>query len=103
MASVRASIINQARTAASTLVAHGGVIDATDCPAIDQLVRCARLSEDAERTLDWAFSTLHAHSGDRADQLACQLVKAARAHLDAQRAAPQVDPAAAPAHTLAWI
>jgi len=99
MASVRASIISQARIAASALVTRDGGIDASECPAIDQLVRCARLSEDAERTLDWAFSTLHAHSDDRADQLACQLVKAARAHLDAQRAVPHVDHAPAPA----WI
>lgn len=99
MASVRASIVNQARIAASALNADG---DATDCPALDQLVRCAKLSGDPARTLEWAFDTLRAHGSSRADQLACQLLMAARARLDAQRGT-QMNRETAPAPSFAWI
>lgn len=97
MASVRASIVNQARLAASALTAD---VDTADCPAIDQLLRCAKLSEDAARTLEWAFGVLHAHSSDRADQVACELLQAARARLDAQ---PVTTRPNRPARSFAWI
>jgi hypothetical protein len=99
MASVRASIVNQARVAASAPTAAG---DATDCPAIDRLLRCAKLSGDPARTLEWAFDTLRAHSSSRADQLACQLLQAARARLDAQPEA-QMNRESAPTRSFAWI
>src|SRR5688572_14724312 len=91
MASVRASVVNQARMAAFGLASPSGDLDAPpDCPAIDQLVRCARLSENADQTLEWAMQTLRAHSTSRVDQLAFQLLRAARARLDAQRTTSSV-------------
>ena len=77
MASVRASLVTQARVAAQRLDAASA-----DHPAVDQLVRCARLSPDADRELDWALTALAAHSVDSHDRVACQLLRAARARLD---------------------
>lgn len=82
MASVRASLMIQARRAAQRLDARA-VDPGAAGPAVEQLVRCARLSEDAAHTLDWALHTLGAHATDRADTAACQLLRAARARLDA--------------------
>lgn len=97
MASVRASLMTQARMAAQRLEARA--TDAgTASPAVEQLVRCARLSQDAARTLEWALETLDAHASDRADTRACQLLRAARARLDA---AP-VDAADDGPQSLAW-
>lgn len=82
MASIRASLMTQARKAAQRLDAR-----ATDAvastPAVEQLVRCAQLSPDAAHTLEWALDTLRAHPTNRADTTACQLLRAARARLDA--------------------
>lgn len=100
MASVRASIMKQARTAASGLALGA---DAGDCPAIDQLLRCAMLSEDAAHTLEWAADTLRARGGDRGDQLACQLLTAARARLDMQPATTLPGRSAPPARSLAGM
>jgi hypothetical protein len=82
MASVRASLMTQARVAAQHMEAHVTNATATT-PAVEQLVRCAQLSEDAARTLEWALHTLRAHGTDRADTAACQLLRAARARLEA--------------------
>jgi hypothetical protein len=58
---------------------------ADDCEAneqsVAQLVRCAQLSQDAARTLEWALETLRVHGGQQVDQQACQLLGAARARL----------------------
>lgn len=101
MASVRASVMNQARTAASILGRGSDQVDARDCAAVDRLVRCAELSEDAQRTLEWAADTLRAHPSNHTDQLACELLTAARDRLDGQ-------PATATGHapkgrSLAWL
>ena len=105
MASVRASVVNQARLAASRLSMHAGEVDATDSPAVEQLLRCARLSQDAARTLEWALESLCAHPTDNADDLACQLLRAALARLN--DASPSAEASAAtrdtPARSLAWI
>lgn len=53
--------------------------------SVAQLVRCAQLSQDAARTLEWALETLQVHGAQQADQRACQLLGAARARLDAVR------------------
>lgn len=76
MASVRASLMTQARMA-------GQRIDAVsaDSPVVDQLVRCAQLSQDATQTLEWALDTLRAHGTDRADGTACELLRAAIARV----------------------
>lgn len=86
MASVRASLLTQARQAAQHLDATttDGV---PDWRTVDQLVRCARLSPDAEHTLDWALASLVAHSTDSRDRVACQLLRAARARLARAEAA----------------
>lgn len=80
MAGVRASVISQAREAASDL---GEDID-PDCAAVDRLVRCASLSPDARQTLQWAADTLRAHPSDHTDELACELLTVARARLTTQ-------------------
>jgi hypothetical protein len=72
----------QARRAAQRLDARA-VDPGAAGPAVEQLVRCARLSQDAAHTLDWALDTLGAHATNRADSTACQLLRAARARLDA--------------------
>jgi len=100
MASVRASIMKQARTAASALPPGA---DAGDCPAIDQLLRCAMLSEDAALTLEWAADTLRARGGGRGDHMACQLLTAARGRLDAQPATTRPGRDAPPTRSLAWL
>lgn len=107
MASVRASIVNQARMAASSLTMDAGAEDADDNPVVEQLLRCARLSENADQTLEWALHTLRAHGAGRADHIACQLLRAARARLATSR---MVAPAprrargeAADARSLAWV
>lgn len=79
MASVRASVINQARVAASR---GGGRADDIDDGVVTQLVRCARLSPDAADTLEWALDALDAHGTTGADEVACRLLRAARARLD---------------------
>jgi len=91
MASVRASLMTQARRAAQRLDART-TDPGPSGPAVEQLVRCARLSEDAALTLEWALETLRAHATDRADTTACQLLRAARARLDA--VGPQPSPTA---------
>lgn len=104
MASVRASVLNQARMAASALVAPGGI--AADCPAVDRLVRCAELSSNAAQTLEWAVQTLRAHRVGRADDVACQLLSAARARLDARQpvaAVPSADEHRGVSRSLAWV
>ena len=107
MASVRASIMSQARQAAARLATDAREVNAIDSPAVDQLVRCASLSEDAVHTLEWAVETLRAHSVGTADQLACQLLRAARARLDT-RPAPAAPASSAGERTrrsrsLAWV
>lgn len=96
MASVRASVIKQARAAASVL---GVDVDPDDCAAVDRLVRCASLSPDAQRTLQWAADTLRAHPSDHTDQLACELLTVARARLDAQPSGVADSPKS---RSLAW-
>jgi hypothetical protein len=81
MASVRASLMTQARMAAQLLDART-VDPGPSSPAVEQLVRCARLSQDAAHTLEWALHTLRAHATSRADTTACHLLRAARARLD---------------------
>jgi hypothetical protein len=102
MASVRASLMTQARRAAQRLDAR--TLDpATSGPAVEQLVRCARLSPDAAHTLEWALDTLGAHATNRADTAACQLLRAARARLDT--AAPGLaagDTVTEGSRSLAW-
>lgn len=102
MASVRASLMTQARLAAQRLDAR--IVDpgASD-PAVEQLIRCARLSPDAIRTLEWALDTLRAHATDRADTTACQLLRAARARLDTAAPGAAGDDAASDGlRSLAW-
>jgi hypothetical protein len=81
MASVRASVVNQARMAASQLQRPTG--GAVDGGAVEQLLRCARLSPDPAHTLEWALDSLRAHPVSGNDHVACQLLRAARARLDA--------------------
>jgi hypothetical protein len=88
MASVRASVVNQARMAASRLPLRTGG-DAIDSGVVDQLLRCAQLSPDPAHTLEWALVTLRTHPVGRADQVACQLVQAARIRLNAAAQARQ--------------
>lgn len=99
MASVRASLLTQARTAAQHLDAPAAEVMTTS-PAVEQLVRCAQLSEDAARTLEWALHTLRAHSADTADRAACQLLRAARARLDSVK--PAADGTTGSTQSLAW-
>lgn len=102
MASVRASLLTQARMAALRLDART-VDPGTSSPAVDQLVRCARLSQDAASALEWAFDTLRAHATSRADTTACQLLRAARARLDTAAPEPATgDTATDGAQSLAW-
>jgi hypothetical protein len=103
MASVRASVVNQARMAASRLPLRADGGHAIDGGTIDQLLRCASLSPDPARTLEWALDSLRARPVGRADELACQLVRAARARLDAT-AAPtrQPDERRREVRSLAW-
>jgi hypothetical protein len=68
--------------AASRLSLRAGEIDATDSPAVEQLLRCARLSQDAAHTLEWALESLRAHPVGNVDHIACQLLRAARARLN---------------------
>ena len=98
MASVRASLMTQARMAAQR--SHTGSADAAGDPAVAQLVRCARLSQDATRTLQWALETLRTHGNERADGAACELLRAAIAEVDAVAAGPDGHDAAS--STLAW-
>lgn len=102
MASVRASVMTQAQAAARRLgpVPEDAVARA---PVIDQLVRCAQLSPDAARTLDWALATLRAHANVRSDQVACHLLRAARARLE--RSSADVSPATPTSadRGLAWL
>ena len=100
MASVRASVMTQAQAAARRLGAVPE--DPASAPCVEQLVRCAQLSQDAEHTLDWALATLHAHATVATDEVACQLLRAARARISR----PPKDTAATstgPAQTLAWL
>ena len=55
MASVRASVMTQAQAAARRLGAVPE--DPASAPCVEQLVRCAQLSQDAEHTLDWPPAT----------------------------------------------
>lgn len=104
MASVRASVMNQARLAAQRLdVRADGAVPIAG-PVVDQLVRCARLSQDAAHTLEWALHTLRAHSTGRADKVACELLRAAQERLDAVGSAVDNDAAATdPRQSLAWV
>lgn len=100
MASVRASVMTQAQAAARRLGAVPE--DPVSAPVVEQLVRCAQLSQDAAHTLDWALATLRAHATVTSDQVACQLLHAARRRLersstDASSATP------ASSETLAWL
>jgi len=102
MASVRASLMTQARRAAQRIDARAAEPGPTN-PAVEQLVRCAQLSEDAAHTLEWALETLRAHATNHADTTACQLLRAARARLetagvDADTAVPATDGS----ESLAW-
>jgi D-alanyl-D-alanine dipeptidase len=100
MASVRASVMTQAQAAARRLGAVPE--DPASTPIVQQLVRCARLSPDAEHTLDWALATLHAHASAASDEVACELLRAARARLErSATGASTTSPAADPA--LAWL
>jgi hypothetical protein len=82
MASVRASVVNQARMAASRVPqsTDGGAV--VESGAIEQLLRCARLSPNPVRTLEWALESLRTHPVAGTDQVACQLLRAARARLE---------------------
>ena len=95
MASVRASVVNQARMAASRMSVHGGGVDGG---AVEQLLRCARLSPNPAHTLEWALDSLRAHPVGGADHLACELLQAARARLQAAPARTVRDEAP----SLAW-
>jgi hypothetical protein len=102
MASVRASVMTQAQAAARRLGAASD--DAASAPVVDQLVRCARLSQDAEHTLDWALATLRAHATVGSDKVACQLLLAARARLERSSAAAPSSTASTNAdRSLAWL
>lgn len=94
--------MKQARTAASRLAA-GGSGAPCDCPAVDQLLRCAKLSEDAAHTLDWALESLRVHGRDHTDQLAYQIVQAARSRLDTPVAAVAAAAVPASSSSLAWV
>lgn len=85
MAGVRASVMKQAQLAASGLGSRPA--SAVDERVLDQLVRCARLSPDAELTLERALHTLAAHGTRASDQVACQLLAAARDRLQMRVAA----------------
>jgi hypothetical protein len=81
MASVRASVVNQARMAASRLPLRDGA-GVVDGVAVEQLLRCAQLSPNPARTLEWALDSLRAHPVGGTDLVACQLLRAARARLE---------------------
>ncbi|CAN5921080.1 hypothetical protein BH23ACT10_BH23ACT10_12980 [soil metagenome] len=94
--------MNQARTAARQLdrVADDGTASAR---TVAQLVRCARLSPNAAQTLGCALATLQAHGDEATDQYACQLLRAARARVDAGvNIAGPTDPDG-PARPMAWL
>lgn len=74
-------MINQARLAAAR-VSSG--VDGAHERAVDRLVRCARLAPDAADTLEWAAGTLDTHGATSSDEVACRLLRAARARLDAR-------------------
>jgi hypothetical protein len=97
MASVRASLMTQARMAARHL---DGAADTADHPAVERLVRCAQLSQDATRTLEWALQSLRLHGVDHADSTACQLLDAAIAKLDDRAGRSGNDATETPAPTL---
>jgi hypothetical protein len=99
MASVRASLMTQARMAARHL---DGAADTADHPAVEQLVRCAQLSQDATRTLEWALHSLQLHGVDHADSTACQLLDAAIAKLGDRSGRGANDITDASSGTLAW-
>lgn len=102
MASVRASVMTQAQAAARRLGAVPE--DATvSAPVIDQLVRCAQLSQDAAHTLDWALATLRAHASVGSDQVACQLLRAARSRLERSSAGATSTPSTSSDQSLAWL
>jgi hypothetical protein len=103
MASVRASVVNQARMAASRLPLRADSGDAIDGGIVEQLLRCASLSPDPAHTLEWALDSLRAHPVGRADHLAYQLVRAARARLDtAAVSTRQPDERRRDVRSLAW-
>ncbi|HEX6256181.1 MAG TPA: hypothetical protein VFZ70_10275 [Euzebyales bacterium] len=99
MASVRASLITQARMAARHL---DGATATANHPAVDRLVRCAQLSQDATRTLEWALESLQLHGVDRTDSAACQLLGAAIAKLGSRAGNSAGDLAEAASRSLAW-
>lgn len=100
MASVRASLMTQARMAAQRI--DTDTADAAMNPVVEQLVRCAKLSQDAGRTLEWAHDTLRAHGNDRADGAACQLLRAAIARIDTVRRGKGDEARADRSSSLAW-
>ena len=102
MASVRASVVNQARMAASRLPLRVDGADAVDGGVVDQLLRCARLSPDPAHTLELALDSLRARPVGRADHLACQLVRAARARLDAASTPTRQPDERRDTRSLAW-
>lgn len=98
MASVRASLVTQARMAARHL---DGAADTTTHPAVGQLVRCAQLSPDATHALRWARHSLEVHGVGRADRTACRLLDAAIDRLDRRADGGSAGVGAAPG-SLAW-